>query len=71
MGETDRIATVEMISERLRKNREQLERDMDDSATKINAAELLERVESLRQRIEASRQSFLQAQPRSAPSRVS
>lgn len=49
---------LEIISERLRKSREVLERDMDDSATKINAAELLERVEALRHRIEASQHAF-------------
>lgn len=49
---------IERISERLRKNREEIERDMDDSATKINAAELLERIEALRVRIEASQHAF-------------
>ena len=46
------------ITERLKKSREVIERDMDDSATKINAAELLERIEALRLRIEASRSAF-------------
>lgn len=51
---------IEKISEKLRKSRETLERDMDDSATKINSAELLARIESLRQRIEATQQAFNQ-----------
>jgi hypothetical protein len=49
---------LERITQRLRETRETLERDMDDSATKINSAELLDRIEALRRRIEASQHSF-------------
>lgn len=49
---------LERITENLRRTREVIERDMDDSATKINAAELLDRIEALRQRVEASQSAF-------------
>jgi hypothetical protein len=49
---------IERIAAKLRRSREVLERDMDDSATKINSAELLQRIEALRQRIEASQATF-------------
>ena len=49
---------LERITIDLRRQRELIERDMNDTDRNINAAELLERIDLLRKRIEESQSSF-------------
>lgn len=45
----------EEIAERLRARRAELERDMDDTDKNIRISELLDRIQSLQKRIDATR----------------
>lgn len=56
---------IAVIIERARKQREVIERDMDDSATRINTSDLLERIAALRRRIEESRRTFSESSSQS------
>jgi hypothetical protein len=49
---------IEQILIDLKKQREVIERDMNDTDRNINAAELLERIELLKKRIESTRAIF-------------